>query len=400
MRTRFFLLSLFLLIFTLPLMAQDAKPEAIGLRPDAPPYAVHGPFWVGTHEFVVDADKERPLPVTIWYPALNAEGTKEAVTYYVMQGNTDMSISGHALLDGNPDSTKGPYPLIILSHGGQGTRLISPYYTEHLASYGFIVMAPDHFGDLMTAEPQSFTSRLYHRPKDITRLIDEAATQTKGAGLLKDMIDIDHVGVTGISFGGAAALLGGGATVNMGDLKVYCKAYPEDGRCAEILDHTQDLATVAGLSTVPEGNWPSWSDSRVDAIVPIVPGPQVIGEGAKTVSVPTLLIIASADTVVIPKYSNYSVWENLGSPSKTLVEFMNADHFFGIFKCADGPWLAQAAYPLCADRVWDMDRIHDLLDHYSTAFLLDVLKGDKEAHKALMPDAAQFAGVRYETTIK
>ena len=43
-----------------------------------------------------------------------------------------------------------------------------------------------------------------------------------------------------------------------------------------------------------------------------------------------------------------------------------------------------------------MDRAHDLINHLTTAFLLDVLKGDKEAHKALAPDVVNFPGITYE----
>ena len=53
---------------------------------------------------------------------------------------------------------------------------------------------------------------------------------------------------------------------------------------------------------------------------------------------------------------------------------------------------------LCADPVWDMDRAHDLINHFTTAFLLATLKGDGEARAALAPDAVQFPGVQYETT--
>jgi hypothetical protein len=41
-----------------------------------------------------------------------------------------------------------------------------------------------------------------------------------------------------------------------------------------------------------------------------------------------------------------------------------------------------------------------LINHFSTAFLLDVLKGDKEAHTALLPHAAKFTGIQYQTTMK
>ena len=44
-----------------PLVAQDAPiPEPVGLRPDAPEYAQHGPYWVGVKDFQVDGD-EQPM---------------------------------------------------------------------------------------------------------------------------------------------------------------------------------------------------------------------------------------------------------------------------------------------------------------------------------------------------
>ena len=52
----------------------------------------------------------------------------------------------------------------------------------------------------------------------------------------------------------------------------------------------------------------------------------------------------------------------------------------------------------CTDPVWDMDRAHDLTNHFATAFLLAELKGDAEAVKALTPENVDFPGISYETT--
>ena len=52
----------------------------------------------------------------------------------------------------------------------------------------------------------------------------------------------------------------------------------------------------------------------------------------------------------------------------------------------------------CADPVWDVDRAHDLIDHFVTAFLLAELYGDTDAAAVLAPAAVQFPGIEYETT--
>lgn len=48
--------------------------------------------------------------------------------------------------------------------------------------------------------------------------------------------------------------------------------------------------------------------------------------------------------------------------------------------------------------LWDAHQAHDVINHFTTAFLLDVLKGDPEAREALRPGAAAFDRVHYSTT--
>ena len=52
---------------------------------------------------------------------------------------------------------------------------------------------------------------------------------------------------------------------------------------------------------------------------------------------------------------------------------------------------------VCADPVWDMDRAHDLINHFVTAFFLAELKGDTAAAAALAPENVAFPGIEYET---
>jgi predicted dienelactone hydrolase len=377
-------------------LAQDNQPQ--GIRPDAPPYGVRGPHPVGAMDLTIEPDSDRPIVTAVWYPALNPNSVAEETTYYALPGGPDMPVSGHAIMNAMPDTANGPYPLIIMSPGRPGARVAFPYYGEQLASHGFIAVTLAPFGNVMTAELKSMAYALYYVPQDITRTIDAFEEFTKTDGTLKGMVDTEHIGVTGMSFGGYTSLIAGGAQVNLSVLKSYCAKSASDTRCDEILGGTKELAGYAGLPAVPDGSWPSWGDPRVDAIVPIVPGPGVIGEGAKSVTVPTLLILGSADTTAIPAYNGYPIWDNLGASSKTLVEFINANHTFSIFKCSDGPWLGAVAYPWCSDPVWDMDRAHDLLDHFATAFFLSTLKGDSAATAALAPSAVNFTSIRYETT--
>lgn len=57
--------------------------EPVGLRPDAPEYAKHGPFWVGYRTLVIGEGTDHPLAAGLWYPALNPQGVKEKITYAI-----------------------------------------------------------------------------------------------------------------------------------------------------------------------------------------------------------------------------------------------------------------------------------------------------------------------------
>jgi hypothetical protein len=67
--------------------------------------------------------------------------------------------------------------------------------------------------------------------------------------------------------------------------------------------------------------------------------------------------------------------------------------------CAAAPGLVEMEFEfLCTDPVWDMQRAHDLINHFVTAFLLAELKGDAAAAAALAPENVAFPGLQYETT--
>ncbi len=71
-----------------PIMPVPAQPPA-GLRPDAPTYAVHGPFAVGDTHFVI-GDGDDAIQMTVWYPAQNSAQAKEKITYHLSEKVTSI----------------------------------------------------------------------------------------------------------------------------------------------------------------------------------------------------------------------------------------------------------------------------------------------------------------------
>lgn len=367
-----------------------------GLRSDAPPYGVRGPYVVGVRDFVIEPTQglTRSLTVSVWYPALNPAGKPEAITYHLgfpTNTNPDLAIAGRALVDAALDLAGGPYPLVIYSHGGWAYRQDAVYLMEQLASYGFVVMAPLHEDNWGTLFENFYKSEI-SRPQDIVRTIDFAETVTAD-GPLAGLIDTSQVAVAGWSLGGQIAMEMGGARLNFAEQQThYCMAFPDDQRCAFYTDHLEEMSALVGLDAVPLGYWPDWSDPRVDAVVLLEPAEGSLGAQPPALRVPVLLIEGTEDR---PGYR----MAGIDSMDKTGVIFQNAAHFIMGNSCATVPGMATAGYAmLCSDPVWDMDRSHDLVSHFVTAFLLAELKGDAEAAKSLAPANVAFPGIQYETT--
>lgn len=390
-------------------------------RPDTAPYALPGSYTPGTREFTVNG--ERPLSVTVWYPALNPEGAEVVADYRLGL----FGLPGNALRDAEPDMSGAPYPLVVFSHGWGLSRLLYTDLMEHIASHGFVVIAVEHPGStildaaLGTTKMQEDTPALFiHRPDDLLTALDYAEILTAKDGDLPGLIDLERVAVMGHSFGGYTALSVAGSRLDFSALRTWCDqyagspldahpdvaVYPPDSRDFDgtagacfLLPHETQLAELRGLESVPEGLWPSVMDARVDVVVALAPwaGPLFGVDGLGALTMPALVIVGSADQVTIPERDAYPIYNKLGSADKSLFVLENANHFIYLDTCA--PVLQQLGQSfVCSDEVWDMERAHDLVFHTVTAFLRAELYDDWDAKAALSAENMNFAETRFESS--
>jgi predicted dienelactone hydrolase len=418
-RSRLWVLALVVgLILPLAVSTAQEGEQRTGFRPDAPPYAIRGPYTVGTMDFVLDEDPDRPIIGAIWYPASNLDGAPEETTYVIdvpdFMPEAFRYVDGQAIHDAAPETTGAPYPLVVWSPGSGATHFYNPYLAEHLASQGFVVIALSHPGNAIRDTIMASTSdeanetflmagatNLVTRPRDISQIIDYATTLSESDETLTGMIDLEHIAVAGHSYGGTAAFAIGGARLDLDGMREdYANAtdlsWAAKGNEREngIFAYLDEIVAAAGLDAAPEGLWPAMSDSRVDAIVGVGPALDFFGpEGSSYVSVPGMFLFGTLDSEETEELAFYRPYESLPVP-RAMVQFDNADHY--IFGMCGDVWLSTDFAYTCMDSVWDMDRTHDLTDHFVTAFLLYELKGDEEAHAALMPDAVSFPGVEYD----
>jgi predicted dienelactone hydrolase len=398
----FMLLALLMLPWT---AVQADETVRRGLRPDAPPYAVRGAYVAGVRHAVIG---DAALEVSIWYPALNPTGEPEAITYEyavkidLLPPDLPAFINGRAVADAPLALDDGPYPLVVLSPGFSLGRTAYAWMAEHLASRGFVVMVPEH-RERADETLSLFWRAAVDRPRDVAAVLDYAQAQSAEGGVLAGLIDMERVAVAGHSYGGYTALASAGAQLNLDGMGTLCEQAARAGDpaawlCALVLPYTAELAGLMGLDSAPQGLWPSMGDPRVDAVVSMAGDAYFFyPDGLKSVSVPVLSIGGTLDSGTPYAWGTAMTYEGLDSAKKLLVGLENAEHMVFGSSCIDFPLFAEVGfYVFCSDAVWDIDRAHDLTNHFVTAFLLAELSGDADAAAALSPAASDFPGVLYQ----
>lgn len=356
-------------------------------HPDAPALAAPGPHPVGvqTLQLVNPAQvdvlrsahrtrrADRPLTVELWYPA--APGTKAGTIYRTLlrDGHRLVDVAGQACRDGV--QAGGEFPLVILSHGYPGNRILLSHFGEKLASRGYVVASIDH-KDSTYADLGAFASTLVNRPKDTAFVRDALAGRA----------DINRSAIIGYSMGGYGALVAGGAAVARAALGL--QGAPRAALWAEA------LAPVV--------------DSRLKAIIPIGPWGRQHGlwdaAGLAGLSVPMLLMAGSADDVSGYETGMRPIFQEAVSVPRHLLTFRGAGHN----AAAPYPAPVEAHEPSAhldflpaehyADPVWDTVLMNSIAQHYALAFLDLHLKGDTSQAAVFAGNSAEpFPGLTLET---
>lgn len=386
-------------------LRKNKDAELNSVQFEVPPYAEIGPFDVGTQS--VEIENGDPLEITIWYPASGNPSNQEyPYPYEIKMGKPLGTVSiasfvGQATKNASFNLSDGPYPLVVLSPGFSIGGNAYAWLAEHLASYGFVVISPEH-QEHLNPEDQLWRSAI-SRPQEVLSVFSYLDEEVNAGGQYEGLINTDVVAVIGHSYGGYTTLAAGGAQIDRAGLQAHCqKAIEEEHAaawiCEILISHQAAMAELAGQEPDSDDLWPAWADPRVDAIVPIAGDAFFFGQaGLAKIDIPIMAIGGTADEDSPFSWSAQPAYEYSSGQTKVLIAYKHVEHMEFTADCETIPvYMKFFSGEFCSDASWDRTYVHALTKHFTTAFLLSELTGDPEAAVALSPEKVDFVGVDYD----
>jgi predicted dienelactone hydrolase len=261
------------------------------------------------------------IPVTLVYPT-------QAASVSVTQGLFTFNVASNAA------PLVHPQRLIVLSHGTGGSTQSDHALAATLARAGFVVAQPLHAGDNFQDASKAGPAAFQTRPAEVSQVIDALAKHPQWSALLQ----LDKVGVHGMSAGGVTGLAMAGAQWRTLNLVQHCNRVPaiDAGFCfqgaasgkareerAANFERAKgvpevflpaDIKTWHGGLTPTSANSEVRPDKRIAAVSLCAPVAAIFSaESLARIQIPVALITAKNDQVLVPRFHSEHVLANCRS---------------------------------------------------------------------------------------
>lgn len=287
-------------------------------------------------------------------PLAVPEGKVESLTFEVKDAVRDRVLPIRVYLPAG----KAAAPVVLFSHGLGGSRDNNPYLGNHWAKRGYVVVFMQHPGSdesvwkdvpqgkrMEAMKRAASTDSFLKRVKDVPAVIDALADwNKKPEHPLRQRMDLEHIGMSGHSFG------------------------------------ANTTQAVAGQGFARDRV--SFNEARIDAAVMMSPSPPALGDPAAAFSpirIPCLLMTGTRDDSPIGNSKaedRLKVFPHLEKAAAWQVVFDQADHMSFSDRDLMGKPQRDARY-------------HKAILALSTAFWDAQIKGNDDAKKWLKGDEAK-----------
>lgn len=329
-----------------------------------------GPYAVGYRIMEVRympplATQPRRLTVHLWYPAQPVEGERPIYT---------LRRSEVAVTDA-PPAELGPLPVVLYSHGHQAYAAVMAELMEHLASHGYLAVAPTHTGNTFLDGDDRTTEIYYQRPLDIRAALDhlQGLADDPLAGRLSE-----RIAMSGHSFGGYTAMALAGARYPVEALDAGCAAGTTSmGYCSTMTAEKRALFQSG------------FSDARFRGFLSYDPGDFGLfgAEGVAAVDRPVLHVVAEGSGFPPGQPEVDGYWQALHGPDDLRLLLKGGEHNDFTDSCGAGVTIRCSALVPA--------EVHRPLGAYTLAFLERLLNG-RAGLEAIL-DGSQPLSPLYET---
>ena len=236
-------------------------------------------------------------PVTLYYPS-------SATPQPVRRGRITLDVAA----DGPP--LRGNGRLVVLSHGSGGSPWVHADLARSLVEAGFVVAMPEHRADNYKHDGSPGPDSWAQRPAEVSRAIDAVGRDARFAPLL----NLDKVGMYGMSAGGHTALSLAGGQWSPAGFARHCEAHlAEDFQtCVGLITHLtggafDGLKRWVALAVIrwrfDDPTPQAHTDLRVAAVVAGVPLAADFDLATlATPRVPLGLVTAQQDRWLVPRF--------------------------------------------------------------------------------------------------
>lgn len=271
--------------------------------------------------------------ISLWYPS---EAKEQVTSYWKWSGK----------VADNSAFSKGIFPILIFSHGMEGSMYNQYYLAEYMARNGYIVASVEH-------DDKSYTLQtLVDRPILIKKAIDLILNDLK----INTHIDPNKIGILGHSLGGYTSFIIAGG-------------------CPDFSNHP----SLSGLPNflkklyIKFRNFDnSFYDSRIKAIAALAPGLGTLfnKKSLSKVSIPVLIIEAEKDEVVLDR--SVSLYKN-NLPKKPKFMVLKGIGHYGFLPICN-QYLQKNFTEICSDPEVLRKESHKIIEQSVLDFFNEVFK--------------------------
>ncbi len=278
--------------------------ETAAVNDSQPAYETAGPYAPGVTTLDMDGRK-----VEVWYPAdkgAEAGHSKDVFRISTLLPDGLKSVIPDAIdpryeTDAFRDITAspaGPFPIVLFSHGFSGYPTMYAFLLTHLASWGFVVIAPDHterglLAGVTQCVKYSDDAKVLLGARDFA-----LGKNNDSASILHGTMDPSRVATLGHSAGAAAAV----ATAEDPSVSTFIAL--DGGGTGAPKSTTPPVTSAAGcLIQAPAGSDPSATTTIPAGAMPDKPG----------------MIITGGNDQVIPLSRLQPIYDAMTTPKRLVV---------------------------------------------------------------------------------